>query len=65
MRGRSRNKGPNPLDAELTRSNGPDVKVRGTAQTVADKYSQLRGADASASGDRVMAENYYQPAAQH
>jgi Domain of unknown function (DUF4167) len=40
-------------------SNGPDVKVRGTAQTVAEKYMQL-GRDAQSSGDNVMAESYYQ-----
>jgi hypothetical protein len=42
-------------------SNGPDVKVRGTAQTVADKYLQL-GRDAQSSGDIVMAESYFQHA---
>jgi hypothetical protein len=40
-------------------SNGPDVKVRGTAQTVAEKYLQL-GRDAQSSGDNVMAESYFQ-----
>ncbi len=40
-------------------SNGPDVKLRGTAQTVAEKYMQL-GRDAQASGDIVMAESYFQ-----
>ncbi|WP_349369583.1 DUF4167 domain-containing protein [Salinarimonas sp.] len=60
MRGRSRNKGPNPLTRSYE-SNGPDVKVRGTAQHVADKYSQL-ARDALASGDPVMAENYFQHA---
>ena len=42
-------------------SNGPDVKVRGTAQTVAEKYMQL-GRDAQSSGDTVAAETYYQHA---
>lgn len=42
-------------------SAGPDVKVRGTAQTVAEKYHQL-GRDAQSSGDNVMAESYYQHA---
>jgi hypothetical protein len=37
------------------------VKVRGTAQTVADKYMQL-ARDAHSSGDTVMAESYYQHA---
>jgi hypothetical protein len=40
-------------------SNGPDVKVRGTAQTVAEKY-MLLGRDAQSSGDNVMAESYFQ-----
>ena len=42
-------------------SNGPDVKVRGTAQTVADKYQQL-ARDANSAGDHVTAESYYQHA---
>ncbi len=37
------------------------MKVRGTAQTVADKYMQL-ARDAHSSGDTVMAESYYQHA---
>jgi hypothetical protein len=40
-------------------SNGPDVKLRGTAQTIAEKYMQL-GRDAHSSGDGVMAESYFQ-----
>jgi Domain of unknown function (DUF4167) len=40
-------------------SNGPDVKVRGTAQTIAEKYMQL-ARDAQSSGDIVAAESYYQ-----
>ncbi len=35
------------------------MKVRGTAQTVAEKYMQL-GRDAHSAGDNVMAESYYQ-----
>lgn len=42
-------------------SNGPDVKVRGTAQTIYEKYQQL-ARDAHSSGDRVNAENYLQHA---
>lgn len=42
-------------------SNGPDVKLRGTPQTIAEKYMQL-GRDAQLSGDRVMAESYFQHA---
>ncbi len=42
-------------------SNGPNVKLRGTAVQVYDKYQGLAH-DASSSGDRVAAENYFQPA---
>jgi hypothetical protein len=43
-------------------SNGPDnVKVRGNAQHVFEKYQQL-ARDAQTSGDRVLAENYLQHA---
>jgi hypothetical protein len=42
-------------------SNGPDIKLRGTTQTIAEKYMQL-GRDAQSSGDGVAAENYYQHA---
>ena len=42
-------------------SNGPDVKVRGTAQHVAEKYLQL-ARDAQSSGDTVAAESYFQHA---
>jgi hypothetical protein len=59
MRGRNR-RGPNPLTRSFE-SNGPDVKVRGTAQHVAEKYTQL-ARDAHVSGDPVMAESYLQHA---
>jgi len=42
-------------------SNGPDVRVRGTAQQLFEKYLQL-GRDSTSSGDRVMAEGYFQHA---
>lgn len=43
-------------------SNGPDnVKVRGNAQHVFEKYQQL-ARDATGAGDRVLAENYLQHA---
>ena len=42
-------------------SNGPEVKIRGSATHVYEKYLQL-ARDANASGDRVMAENYLQHA---
>lgn len=40
-------------------SNGPDGKVRGTAQQVLDKYLAL-ARDAHSSGDRINAEAYFQ-----
>jgi hypothetical protein len=42
-------------------SNGPDVKVRGPAAIVAEKYLQL-ARDAQASGDLIAAEGYLQHA---
>ena len=60
MRGRNNRKGPSPL-TRTYESNGPDVKIRGTAQHVAEKYLQL-ARDAQSSGDPVMAENYLQHA---
>ncbi len=42
-------------------SSGPDVRVRGTAQQLFEKYLQL-GRDATSAGDRVMAEGYFQHA---
>jgi hypothetical protein len=53
-------KGPNPLSRNYE-SNGPDVKIRGSAQQIAEKYATL-ARDAQSSGDRVMAENYLQHA---
>lgn len=62
-RGRNNNnnrKGPNPLSRNYE-SNGPDVKIRGSAAHVAEKYTTL-ARDAQSSGDRVMSENYLQHA---
>jgi hypothetical protein len=42
-------------------SNGPDVRIRGTAQQLFEKYLQL-GRDATSSGDRVTAEAFFQHA---
>jgi hypothetical protein len=42
-------------------SNGPDVRIRGTAFQIVEKYMTL-AKDAAASGDRVLAENYLQHA---
>ena len=58
-RGRGR-KTQNPLARNLE-SNGPDVKIRGTASHIAEKYAGL-ARDALSSGDTIMAENYLQHA---
>ncbi len=42
-------------------SNGPDVRIRGTAYQITEKYIAL-AKDAASSGDRVMAESYLQHA---
>jgi len=42
-------------------SNGPDVRIRGTAHQVTEKYLAL-AKDAASSGDRTLAENYLQHA---
>jgi hypothetical protein len=42
-------------------SNGPDVKIRGTAAHIAEKYMSL-ARDALASGDLISAESYFQHA---
>jgi hypothetical protein len=67
MRGRNRGgsgggggKSHNPL-TRVYESNGPDIKIRGTASHIAEKYIQL-ARDAQTSGDPVSAENYYQHA---
>jgi hypothetical protein len=59
MRGRNR-RGHNPL-TRVYESNGPDVKIRGTAHHIAEKYLQL-ARDAQTSGDPVAAEGYLQHA---
>lgn len=50
----------NPLTRNYE-SSGPDVKIRGTAAQVAEKYMAL-ARDAASAGDIVMAENYLQHA---
>lgn len=67
QRGRNRKQG-GASNANATNPNrswdsqGPEnIKVRGNAQTVYERYMQL-ARDASASGDRVLAENYTQHA---
>jgi len=58
-RNQRRRQGVNPNRA--LDSNGPDVRIRGTANQIYDKYQAL-ARDASSSGDRVKAESYLQHA---
>lgn len=59
-----RNNGPrrpaNPRN-QVFESNGPDVRVRGTAAQVFEKYLSL-ARDSASSGDRVLYESYMQHA---
>jgi uncharacterized protein DUF4167 len=62
IRGRqtNRGRGPNPLTRSYD-SHGPDVRIRGTAQNVAERYLQL-ARDAHTGNNPVAAENYLQHA---
>jgi hypothetical protein len=62
-RGRNRNNGKRhvPLRSQTFESNGPDGKIRGTAQQVLDRYLAL-GRDAYSAGDPITAESFYQHA---
>lgn len=56
------NSGNQPLNRNhVFDSSGPDVRLRGTAQQLFEKYLQL-GRDATSAGDRVAAEGYFQHA---
>ena len=64
---RSRGRGPrrqhgggNPRQQTFD-SNGPDVRIRGNAYQVLEKYLAM-ARDATSAGDRIAAENYYQHA---
>lgn len=50
-----------PLRHQTFDSNGPEVRVRGNAFQVYEKYLAL-ARDASSAGDRIAAENYFQHA---
>ncbi|MEG9862118.1 MAG: DUF4167 domain-containing protein [Parvularculales bacterium] len=56
-RGRGR-KNPNQTNRSLD-SNGPGVRLRGTASHISEKYQAL-ARDAQTSGDRITAEGYLQ-----
>lgn len=60
-RQRGRGRKPNGQQNRHFESNGPDIKIRGSASHVHEKYQQL-ARDAASSGDRIMAENYLQHA---
>ncbi|MBX2834516.1 MAG: DUF4167 domain-containing protein [Micavibrio sp.] len=64
QRGRNNNSGGrrnNNQRMQVFDSNGPDVRIRGTAFQVNEKYMAL-AKDAAAAGDRIMAESYLQHA---
>src|SRR6201982_879532 len=71
-RSRSRNNGNNPHPGrprlphriQTFDSNGPNVKIRGNAYQVFERYVAL-AREAAASGDRIAAENLYQHAAHY
>lgn len=65
-RQRGRNNGRNKMHmpnrgTQTFDSSGPDVRIRGNAYQVLEKYLAL-ARDATAAGDRIAAENFYQHA---
>ena len=56
-----RNRQQLPRGSHTLDSNGPNVKIRGTAHQIFERYVAL-AREASTSGDRVAAENLYQHA---
>lgn len=60
-RNRARRGNNNSFRVQSYDSNGPDVRIRGTALQIYDKYCSL-AKDAASVGDRIMAENYLQHA---
>ncbi len=62
-RGRTRNNGRRHSSSKSVNieSNGPETKIRGTAQQVLDKYL-IMARDAFSSGDRIGAEGLFQHA---
>lgn len=60
-RGRNNNRRNNNNRSQVFDSNGPDVRIRGTAFQVNEKYMAL-AKDASSSGDLILAESYLQHA---
>ena len=63
-RGRNNNGGGKkhmPRPNQTYDSNGPDIRIRGNAHQVLEKYLTM-ARDATSQGDRIAAENYYQHA---
>lgn len=60
-RGRGRGRKPQNPQSRNLESNGPDVKIRGTAAHIAEKYTAL-ARDAQVAGDSVAGESYLQHA---
>jgi Domain of unknown function (DUF4167) len=50
-----------PQNNQTLHSNGPDIKIRGTAYQIFERYIAL-AREATANGDRIAAENFYQRA---
>lgn len=57
----NRGKGGGNNRAQVFDSNGPEVRIRGTANQILEKYENL-AKDARSSGDSVLAESYLQHA---
>ncbi|MBU6471123.1 MAG: DUF4167 domain-containing protein [Alphaproteobacteria bacterium] len=60
-RSRGRGRRPQNNSNRTFDSTGPEIKIRGSASHVYEKYLQL-ARDANSAGDRVAAENYLQHA---
>jgi len=50
-----------PRNNQIFDSNGPNIKIRGSAHQIFERYLAL-AREATASGDRITAENFYQHA---
>lgn len=61
MRGRNGRKPNVPMRHQTFDSSGPEVRIRGNAYQVHEKYLTL-ARDAATSGDRIAAENFFQHA---
>ncbi len=59
--GRRNGNGGAPNRSQVFDSNGPEVRIRGTAHQIVEKYAAL-AKDAASSGDYTLSENYLQHA---